>query len=85
MNNSRDHEKRPLQTVMLNSWGWSQRGEHKEENEDAFLNWPERYCWAVADGVGSSDYAARASQFLIKKPSRSDFSGKSCPKRSRLP
>ncbi len=67
MNNSRDHEKRPLQTVMLNSWGWSQRGEHKEENEDAFLNWPERYCWAVADGVGSSDYAARASQFLIKK------------------
>lgn len=52
---------------MLNSWGWSRQGERRTENEDAFLNWPERRCWAVADGVGSSDYGANASQLLIKK------------------
>lgn len=56
-----------IHTVMLNSWGWSQRGEYKEENEDSFLNWPERRCWAVADGVGSSDYGGKASELLIKK------------------
>ena len=83
MNNSRDHEKRPLQTVMLNSWGWSQRGEHKEENEDAFLNWPERYCWGWKQRLRSQSQPV--SDKKAYEPSRSDFSGKSCPKRSRLP
>ena len=53
--------------VSLNSWGWSQQGKHRAQNGDAFLNWPERGCWAVADGVGSSDYGDRASRLLIEK------------------
>lgn len=53
--------------VRLNSWGWSQQGKHRTRNGDAFLNWPERGCWAVADGVGSSDYGDRASRLLIEK------------------
>lgn len=53
-------------SVRLNSWGWSQQGKLRTQNEDAFLNWPERRCWAVADGVGSSDYGEKASHLLIE-------------------
>lgn len=67
MNSSQLHKEGRSFSVILNSWGWSQQGERRKENEDAFLNWPERRCWAVADGVGSSDYGANASQLLIKK------------------
>lgn len=51
----------------LNSWGWSQQGKDRTRNGDAFLNWPERCCWAVADGVGSSEYGEEAGRLLIEK------------------
>lgn len=54
-----------LPRVALNSWGWSQQGARKD-NQDSFLNWPERRCWAVADGVGGSDHGAEASRLLVK-------------------
>lgn len=52
--------------VALNSWGCTLKGERDGENEDAFLNWPERRCWAVADGVGGSDHGGEASRLLIE-------------------
>ena len=67
MNDSRAHKESRIFSVMLNSWGWSQQGERRQKNEDAFLNWPELRCWAVADGVGSTAYGANASRLLIKK------------------
>lgn len=50
----------------LNSWGWSLQGSRKGKNQDAFLNWPERRCWAVADGVGSSEHGEMASRALME-------------------
>ena len=52
--------------VRLESWGWSQQGNVKANNEDAFLNWPQQQLWAVADGVGSSRHGGVASRFLTK-------------------
>ena len=57
----------PPCSVILNSWGWSRQGEGRRENEDAFLNWPERRCWAVADGVGSSAHGGEASRLLMTR------------------
>lgn len=57
----------PCAAPQLNSWGWSRPGERGTENEDAFLNWPERRCWAVADGVGSSAHGGNASRLLVEK------------------
>ncbi len=57
---------REFSRVALNSWGCTLRGERDGENEDAFLNWPERQCWAVADGVGGSDHGGEASRLLIE-------------------
>lgn len=55
-----------LCSARLNSWGWSQQGKHRTENGDAFLNWPECRCWAVADGVAGSDYGEKASRLLME-------------------
>lgn len=54
-----------LPRVALSSWGWSLQGA-RTDNQDSFLNWPERRCWAVADGVGGSDHGAEASRLLVK-------------------
>lgn len=56
----------PFPPVRINSWGWSQQGKLREQNGDAFLNWPECRCWAVADGVAGSEYGDRASRLLIE-------------------
>jgi serine/threonine-protein phosphatase Stp1 len=53
-------------SVVLESWGWSQRGDMKADNEDAFLCWPQRQLWAVADGVSSTVYPAAASRLLTR-------------------
>lgn len=42
------------------------QGQRKGKNQDAFLNWPERRCWAVADGVGSSEHGEIASRALME-------------------
>jgi serine/threonine-protein phosphatase Stp1 len=63
---SAKQKKDSLQQIYISSWGWTQRGDGREDNQDAFLNWPERRIWAVADGVGSSDHGAAASRYLMK-------------------
>ena len=50
--------------VTLESWGWSQKGDIRPENQDSFLSWNERLLWAVADGVGSSAHGGEASGWL---------------------
>lgn len=56
----------PLRQTYISSWGWTQKGDGREENQDAFLNWPERKVWAVADGVGGSDHGAAASRYVVR-------------------
>jgi serine/threonine protein phosphatase PrpC len=53
--------------VYLTSWGWTLTGNCREENQDSFLNWPDRLLWAVADGVGGGDDGAMASQLMIRR------------------
>ena len=48
--------------VTLESWGWSQKGDIRPENQDSFLSWNERLLWAVADGVGSSAHGGEAGR-----------------------
>lgn len=66
----------PQHTVCLTSWGNSQCGSVRTENQDAYLNWPELKFWSVADGVGGTDHGASASRlvtrsFMSLKPPRS--------------
>lgn len=53
-------------TVTLTSWGISQQGDVYKENQDSFLNWPERKFWSVADGVGGTQFGAEASKSIIR-------------------
>lgn len=59
-------KKRHRFPVTLESWGWSQLGDERKENQDCFLNWADRLIWAVADGVGSSRHGGAASKMIIK-------------------
>ncbi|MDR3073130.1 MAG: serine/threonine-protein phosphatase [Deltaproteobacteria bacterium] len=51
----------------LESWGVSLRGTVRDENQDSFLNWPERSLWAVADGVASGEQGGVASRMVMEK------------------
>jgi serine/threonine protein phosphatase Stp1 len=51
-------------TVTVESCGWSQTGTHRADNQDSFLNFATNRLWAVADGVGGSDYGGAASRFI---------------------
>lgn len=53
-------------TVSVESWGWTAAGDLRGENQDGFLNWPERTLWAVADGVGGSEFGGKASKRIIR-------------------
>ena len=52
--------------VTLESWGWSQKGDIRPENQDSFLSWNERLLWAVADGVGSSAHGGEAGRLVTR-------------------
>ena len=52
--------------VTLESWGWSQKGDMRPENQDSFLSWNERLLWAVADGVGSSAHGGEAGRLVTR-------------------
>lgn len=52
--------------VTLESWGYSQKGSVRDENQDSFLNWAERQLWAVADGVGSHEAGGEASKMIVR-------------------
>ncbi len=53
-------------SVTVESWGTSSQGDVRTENQDSFLNWADRMLWAVADGVGSSEYGGEASTAIAK-------------------
>lgn len=53
-------------SVSLESWGFSQTGSIRAENQDSFLNWAERRVWAVADGVGSNEAGGAASKMIMR-------------------
>jgi serine/threonine-protein phosphatase Stp1 len=57
---------RSPRSVAVESWGWSQQGNMKTDNQDTFLNWAEGLLWAVADGVGGSGHGAVASQLIAQ-------------------
>ena len=59
-------EKRHSIPITLESWGWSQPGHTREDNQDSFLNWAERTLWAVADGVGGSAQGGMASKTIAR-------------------
>ncbi|MCL1985380.1 MAG: serine/threonine-protein phosphatase [Betaproteobacteria bacterium] len=56
--------------VVVESWGWTQQGNIKTENQDSFLNWAEGLLWAVADGVGGSEHGGAASHLIAKHLTR---------------
>lgn len=58
-------EKRTF-SVNVESWGVSRQGNVRDENQDAFLNWADHMIWAVADGVGSSEFGGVASRAIAK-------------------
>jgi serine/threonine protein phosphatase PrpC len=60
-----EHARQPL-SVTVESWGWSQAGNSRAENQDSFLSWAERMIWAVADGVGGSDHGGAASKCIAR-------------------
>ncbi len=47
-------------------WGWSQPGDVRLNNQDNFLNWPERLLWVVADGVAHDGDGAWASRLIME-------------------
>ncbi|WP_256657070.1 MULTISPECIES: PP2C family serine/threonine-protein phosphatase [unclassified Pseudomonas] len=47
------------------SAGHSQQGRARARNEDAFLDCPQRGCWAVADGMGGYHHGDVASQWVV--------------------
>lgn len=53
-------------SISLESWGYSQTGTVKNENQDSYLNWAERKVWAVADGVGSNEASGAASKMIMQ-------------------
>lgn len=61
--NGKERRKFP---ITLESWGWSQQGDTREENQDSFLNWADHLLWAVADGVGGGSHGGAASRFIIR-------------------
>lgn len=61
-----DSGKRHTFSVSLESWGYSQIGNVKSENQDSFLNWAEGQLWAVADGVGSHHASGAASKMIVR-------------------
>lgn len=61
---------RPV-AVSVESWGLTRRGHARAENQDAFLNWPERLLWVVADGLGGSRRGGEASRFIVRHLMRS--------------
>lgn len=57
---------RRIYSVFMESWGYSQTGNVRDENQDSYLNWAERQVWAVADGVGTHRASGAASKMIMK-------------------
>lgn len=54
------------EVVTVESWGLTRQGGVRDQNQDAFLNWPERLLWSVADGVGGGSHGDAASRQLVR-------------------
>ncbi len=54
-----------MSRLLWRSAGRTARGRARERNEDAFLDCPQRGCWAVADGMGGHRAGDVASQWVV--------------------
>lgn len=60
------HSSAHTQPVFISSWGNTQSGTMRDENQDSYLNWPEYKIWSVADGLGGTEHGAAASKLVIR-------------------
>ncbi|MFD1261822.1 PP2C family protein-serine/threonine phosphatase [Entomomonas asaccharolytica] len=52
--------------MLLRSAARTDQGKVREKNEDAFINYPDRKIWVVADGMGGHDNGEIASRMVVE-------------------
>lgn len=52
--------------MLLRSAARTDRGKIREKNEDAFINYPDRKIWVVADGMGGHENGEIASRMVVE-------------------
>jgi type VI secretion system protein ImpM len=67
----RPHSFRPIPE----SFGFTDPGNSRKENEDALLLKPSAGLWLIADGMGGHSFGSYASQLIVNRVAATDISG----------